>query len=350
MKSTIIIFGFLFFHSISNAQFWKIKKQDNIYWFIGPAQERMFFLGVTSVHPHQKGIEPPDFISSDYKNNNIENWILLTSKRVQSYGFHGIGSWSHPALNRIPYTKDLNLSLWTSRHISDPAWEKDVEHAIIQQVRPDDKNLIGYYTDNELNWDNLEKYAEKYFRTIHSLIRKHDPNHLILGVRFNRRPSINVLKASIGYIDAHSFNCYTDGFLWKNMFRETYETTKAPIIISEFSFFADINNSGNPNRFINGRQPFGGQVKNQEERAKMAQKFIESSASCAFIIGLEWFQWNDEPPRGRLDGESYNFGIVDINDKPYILLVEAIKTASMNAQKIHNQSTYEQKGSFWVND
>jgi hypothetical protein len=37
-----------------------------------------------------------------------------------------------------------------------------------------------------------------------------------------------------------------------------------------------------------------------------------------YVVGADWFQYYDEAPHGRkLDGEDYNFGLVDIHDQPY---------------------------------
>ena len=35
------------------------------------------------------------------------------------------------------------------------------------------------------------------------------------------------------------------------------------------------------------------------------------------LIGTHWFQWMDEPNTGRMDGENYNIGLIDIADRPY---------------------------------
>lgn len=340
-------------HNPSNTKYWDIIKDKDIWWLTNPNGDKTFFLGVTSIRHIQYGINEPHYKSLDYK-GDIDKWAKEISKKVLDTGFDGSGAWSDPAVHKyLPYTKDLNLSLNTNRPISDPLWEKDVEQAIIAQVKPEDQNLIGYFTDNEINWHNQEDNAEKYFEVTHRLLRKYDPNHLILGVRFNTRPSIKVLKASIGKVDAHSFNCYTDnGKLWRHMFKETYEITGRPIIISEFSFFAAENNSNNPNCVLPHKtQPFGGGVKTQQDRADMFKSFVENTAGCSFIIGVEWFQWNDEPPSGRSsDGESYNFGVVDIQDRSYDLLIRSIKEVSKTKNSIHLLSNDKQQGNIWAED
>jgi len=42
-----------------------------------------------------------------------------------------------------------------------------------------------------------------------------------------------------------------------------------------------------------------------------------------YVVGADWFQYYDEPPFGRHDGENYNFGLVDIHDRPYRELTAA---------------------------
>jgi hypothetical protein len=39
-----------------------------------------------------------------------------------------------------------------------------------------------------------------------------------------------------------------------------------------------------------------------------------------YVIGADWFQYSDEPTHGRHDGENFNFGLVDIHDRPYAAL------------------------------
>jgi hypothetical protein len=43
-----------------------------------------------------------------------------------------------------------------------------------------------------------------------------------------------------------------------------------------------------------------------------------------YVIGADWFQYYDEPTHGRYDGENFNFGLVDIHDRPY----EALTTTA----------------------
>jgi hypothetical protein len=51
---------------------------------------------------------------------------------------------------------------------------------------------------------------------------------------------------------------------------------------------------------------------------------LRSLAQLPYVVGADWFQYYDEPPHGRsLDGEDYNFGLVDIHDRPYSAVTAA---------------------------
>jgi hypothetical protein len=58
-----------------------------------------------------------------------------------------------------------------------------------------------------------------------------------------------------------------------------------------------------------------------------------------YVVGLHWFEWADEPPQGRFDGENCNYGLVDIHDKEYKLLTQKHSEINLNAAAFHQQST-----------
>lgn len=331
--------------------FWRVAQdQNNIWWFLTPENSPEFMTMVTSVNPESPSKEPN---SLHYISTDKENWPEKTASKIKKYGFKAAGAWSNRELSPyISYTLDLNILKHLLIPIDSEEWSLAVDKKIKELVEPlkNDKNLIGYYLDNELDWNFYEPFAEKYFDTIYHSIKKYDPNHLVLGVRFNNRPPLKVLEACSGKTDVNSINIYPrDGKIWKNNCREMYEITGCPIIISEFSFYADDNRSGNKNdRF--GPDVFPSKVKNQQTRGEMYQFFVEGLASTSFIVGAEWFQYMDEPPLGRPDGENYNFGIVDIFDQPYQELIDKIITTSNKVNKIHEKSDLKQLNKIWIDD
>jgi hypothetical protein len=290
---------------------------------VAPGGKPNFLFGVTTVNPTQDSRSGPRFVSSDYHGDK-DVWAAKTALRVRQYGFNAAGAWSDDSLYRImPHTRCLMLLQSTVNPISSPVWEDEVEQIVKQSISPHDANLIGYYTDNELNWRDLEPWADKYFEVTSRLVRKYDPNHLILGVRFNSKPPASVLKASMGRVDLHSVNSYYDNPLRAmELYKWIHEQTGVKLVVSEFSFYARENRSGNLNSL-----GWGGLCDTQEQRAENFTKFMNALPDC--VVGVEWFQWNDQPPGGRIkDGEDMNFGVVDINDVPYEPLIDAVRRFS----------------------
>ena len=187
--------------------------------------------------------------------------------RLKAWGFNTIANWSDRELaagSGMPYV--LPLSGWTTRKtfpfpydfpdVFSHEFEANVDAAARRQCEPleDDPNLIGWFIGNEPHWarrfgalqswpemlladpepsatkDELERLlaaanpparrassdeflyacARQYFETIAGAIRRHDPNHLDLGIRFAERPLDRWVRLS-RIFDAFSINIYSDG-------------------------------------------------------------------------------------------------------------------------------------------
>jgi hypothetical protein len=190
----------------------------------------------------------------------------------------------------------------------------------------------------------LEKLAGDYFRATTDLIRRHDPNHLILGVRFKGYAPREVVRASRNFTDAQSLNTYvSDARLDQDMLTMMNRESDQPIIISEYSFHALDGASGNRNTV-----GFAAQVLDQQARADAYRLYTTRLARVPYIIGADWFQWFDEPPGGRSnDGEDVNFGVVDVDDQPYPLLVGAIRDTTPRLNPLHEKSTDDYRQDVW---
>ena len=57
------------------------------------------------------------------------------------------------------------------------------------------------------------------------------------------------------------------------------------------------------------------------------------------FVGAHWFTWRHEPVLGRMDGESYYIGFVDVTDRPYPELVEAAKVTHRRLFEVHSGKT-----------
>jgi len=410
--------------------YWRVAQTPSgVWWFLSPQGKPEFINSVTTVQPFQiaRDKEGPAFISSDYDgglamNGNLNQWAARTVVRVRQTGFKALGAWSNPVFHKqnIPMTRDLNLWSWMhgpARRFYAPEFAATAEEAVKSQVEPlkNNKNLIGYFLDNELDWgdDNsgpsvyfdqlpasdpnraevvriiqsvwttidkfnhdwrtklkdwkdidawatlpreqhqpyarlfsawLSHLAEDYFRLTTTLVHKYDPNHLIMGVRFKGYALPEVVRASRGYTDVVSINYYpADARLDPDMFRMMHELSGQPVMLSEYSFHALDGRSGNRNTV-----GFVGQVLDQQARADGYRLMTTRLARVPYIIGADWFQWNDEPPSGRAnDGEDANFGVVDIDDRTYDTLADSIRNTTPLLNGLHDNSPKDDGHEIW---
>jgi hypothetical protein len=173
--------------------------------------------------------------------------------------------------------------------------------------------------------------AERYYQLAHDSIRRYDEHHLILGDRFATWYPQAVARAAKPYVDVISINTGAD---WKNgeistfLLKTLHEITGKPILISEFYMCARENRSGNKNSGA-----IFPTVRTQRERAAAFRTNLMALAELPYVIGAHWFQYYDEPTYGRPDGEDYNMGLVDIDDRPYEELTAA--AASLDIDTIH---------------
>ncbi len=162
--------------------------------------------------------------------------------------------------------------------------------------------------------------AERYYWLVREIIRKYDSRALILGDRYQSFYYPEVAQASARNVDAVSSNLnagWNDGSFPRFYLETLHALTGRPVFVSEFYLAARENRSGNENK------PGFPVVDTQSERVAGFRRTLETLLRMPFVVGADWFQYYDEPTFGRADGENYNFGLVDIYNKPYETLVQA---------------------------
>lgn len=294
----------------------------------------------------------------------INKWIEKTIDRLNRWGFNTIANWSDETLcnsQKKAYVKNLrgwgfNPETMGMPDPYDPDYSTFVDSlAKIQcESLKNDPYLIGYFVGNEPPWPGrenelievilngratplqtaLKNYIKgedtpenrkafiyetysKFIKIINNAIKKYDPNHLNLGLRFGGNPPDELIEASadIGF-DVFSLNVYSYR-ISDEILKKIDNLTDLPIIIGEFHF-------GTPGK---GLAPGLCQTINQKERGVAYSYYVENAAAHPSVVGTHWFQWLDQPSTGRYDGENYNIGFIDVTDLPYQELVnEVIKT------------------------
>jgi hypothetical protein len=241
-------------------------------------------------------------------------WLLgFFIENELSWGTEGslaIATLASPANQpaKIEFLKDLKTKyktinklnlVWGTQHSS---W-----NALLQSTQ----------TPNKVKaWDDLQLFYKKivqtYFSTVKSELKKIAPKALYLGCRLAWANSDTVIHAAAEYTDVISMNKYQYNVTNVGL----PEGVDKPILIGEFHF-------GSLDR---GALHLGVvEASSQSHRAELYTEYVDSALLNPFIIGTHWFQYAEQPPTGRGDGENYNVGIVDLADKPFPELIKSIR-------------------------
>jgi hypothetical protein len=175
--------------------------------------------------------------------------------------------------------------------------------------------------------------AERYYALSEEAIRAADPDALFFGDRLPIYYDPAAVRAEARHVDAIAANYNPDagdGWIAHYFFDGLRQLSGGkPVLVSEWFFAARQNRTGNSN---NGHLMT---VDTQAERAAGAAAATANFAAIPEVIGSQWFQYYDHPKGGRIDGEDYDFGLVDIDDRPYRQLTEALAAANRRATAIH---------------
>jgi hypothetical protein len=304
-----------------------------------------------------------------YGDDWLDKWVDLTARRMNAWGLNTVGSGA-PALLRSQRVPVMVMLRWqhgpaimSMPDVYAPDFAARVDEQASAQCTPNQDNpwIVGYYIGNEPPWPGRESQLADlilagpqselqarlkdwlakddtperrklfiydafahYLETVVAAVRKYDPNHLILGIRFGGKPPDEVIKlASLFDVYSHNIYEYAPDQAYLNKIEEL---TGRPILIGEFHI-------GAPGR---GMAPGLVQAADQEQRGVAYRYYVENAAANPAVVGTHWFEWVDEPATGRADGENYNIGFVDVTDRPYTEMAEAAKTTHDRLLAVHS--------------
>jgi hypothetical protein len=299
-------------------------------------------------------------------------WAQLTAQRMEAWGLNtSYGTGLSEALDKTPFNKPYVITLRGFQtgtlimglpDVYAADFQPHVETEAARQLAPrkDDPYLLGYFIGNEPPWPGresqfvdlvleggaselqnhfkaglakgdtpalrrqlvLDAFA-RYLAVINAAVKKADPNHLNLGIRFGGTPPDYVIALAKDF-DVYSLNKYR----WEpppEDLAKIFSLVHRPMLLGEFHI-------GVPGR---GMAPGLVQAMNQKERGVAYSYYVEHAAAHPGVIGTHWFQWIDQPALGRNDGENYNIGWVDVTDRPYDELIAAAKITHARLLDIH---------------
>ena len=263
----------------------------------------------------------PDVLSPEFR-TNAEEWAkqILPQRDVRSLIGYFLGNEPQWA-----FVNGLNIAAFTLECEKSSASRK----ALIEYMRNEYGSIgalnaewgsdyasfedmdrpVGARKFSEAGLKALNRFSEimirEYIRIPSLAIRKLDPNHLNLGIRYAWLSS-KELAAGAEFTDVFSFNCYsmdpTDSI-------ESFsKLVGKPVMIGEFHF-------GALDRGLDATGIRG--VTTQAERGAAYRYYMQKAAAHPMCLGAAYFTLNDQAYLGRFDGENYQIGVVDVTQRPY---------------------------------
>ena len=164
-------------------------------------------------------------------------------------------------------------------------------------------------------------------KAISKSLKKNDPNHLNLGIRYGY---IEQLDDELLRISKESFDSFEFQLLRSISRPRKNESCVGnlwlPMIIREYHF-------GTVDR---GLAQSLWQVNSQKERGDPFRYYTENAFAHRGLIGTGWFRWIDQNINGRTDGRNYNCGFIDVTDGPYPYMVDAAIETAKSLYEIHS--------------
>jgi len=359
--------GKYFRTTFQNGRWWMVTPEGNLYidrsvnavaMTGGPAAEKAF----------------------DERFETPERWANSVSRFLREYGLSSAGSWSNievlqHAEPKLPYYIQLNVDRAFARSLGEEAGNEarpvnvyHPEYAAFarEQIETEmglvdlsDPYLIGYFSDNELNWKSVDlaklladpdsrpyaaaaakafmkdrygseppsvpsatdrsvwrqRVAERYYGLMASILEELDPNRLYVGSRLHWENKYDpaLLEACGRYCDVISLNWYGDWVPDAEKLNEIYAIAGKPLMITEF--YTKGEDSGMANT-----SGAGWVVPPQEDRGLAYESYTLECLRHPALVGWHWFMYRDNDPddpnasRSNVDS---NKGLVDRLYEPY---------------------------------
>lgn len=362
--------------------FFHTQKIDGRWWLVSPEGNVFFSKGVDNVS------FAPEADTAPAAPADPAAWAKTTARQLKEWNFNTLGAWSTPQLygTGLAYAPIVGMAsavqrdVWLKGGVVDyfsPQFREAADRAAERVCAPRAKDpwVLGYFTDNELRWGKdwrsgetlIEGYlkmapdspgfgkatefmksrdragaaptaedaaaflglvAAEYGRVTSEAIRRHDPNHMVLGCRFASYPGDTVMEGVGRYFDVISFHSYAPKAPVERL-ELIAKLTGKPTMITEFSFKA--TDSGLPNTKGAARP-----VATQAERADGFAGYVQALAALPSCVGFHWFEFRDQPKEGRrLDGENSNYGVVRIDFTPWEVLTRRMQQVNAGIEALH---------------
>lgn len=340
-------FGGWIHHAFPATGFFHTQLADGAWCIIDPEGYEFIAMSVVSVEKGG-GISLPSALKR-YSINSMGNWSDLTIPDIPycpRFNFLQGFKNTDPALKEL-FNRDI-------LPVFEPGFEVycDLQAALFVKPFLKDPWVIGYFTDNELNFHRaklddylgldtgnanylaarswieqrqgtdpvitdedrdafrghiVSTYAEKVF----TAVKKHDPDHMILGPRLHASGKYNpyILRGIGPYVDILGINFYSRWEPYEESMDQWLEESGKPFLITEF--YTKAEDTGLPNT-----TGAGWKVYTQQDRAWFFENFTLALLSHPGSVGWQWFRY--------MDKDGVNRGILSTDYTWYEELLESM--------------------------
>ena len=346
--------------------FFRTAKSSGRWWLVDPEGRLFISVGLCSVNLSMFADADVKKAFGDQ-----QAWVNSAATLLADQGFNTLGRWSQADKFRkltapIPYTTTSSI-MGAYAKKRDP---KNGERGFPEQCPPvfdphfatfcdryakklaatkDDPWLLGHFTDNELPFrpDALKNYlklpksdpggqaartflenrrksekqinksdqadfltivATRYYSTVVKAVKKHDPNHLVIGSRINGRNISDPVFRASRPLDVVSINYYHRWSADQKQLDRAADLSGRPILQSEW--YANV-----------GQANAGFLVKTQRDRGLFYANHALSLLENRNCVGWHWFKYGTH---------------VDKKFKPFTDMTDLMKQINKNVYGLAN--------------
>jgi hypothetical protein len=275
---------------VTESGFFTVGTRAGHWWFLTPAGEPFFSIGMNHIDSAALRYRESGDVWRERYGNSHERWLQeAVAPDLRAWGFNTIG-WTQEVVIRMPTIHRHSRSFtyeeyqWAGMpycHLLPFAethqWELETRYPDVFSDdfeqwcdtvarsacarMADDPKLIGYFYVDCPSWvhapdwnpkgpwfdparlksqsgrEELFEMAQRYYRVTHDAVRRYDPNHLILGDRYEGKALLpdEILLAAAPYIDVLSFQYFsTPDQVCPDLWR-WHRLTGKPVLLADAS-------------------------------------------------------------------------------------------------------------------
>ena len=342
--------------------FFRVEKVKGRWWVIDPEGYLYIHKAVNSVQLFDK-FSPDDVykLLPKFGMNGTGNWSdteiqdsKLKKKAPLAYcpKYSFVSSYKRKRSDRLP------IAVFDDEFVS---FCKKKAHEEFSKFK-DDPQVLGYFIDNELSWtfkagleshldvndpedknyqkavnflkergkglkdftnEDADDYSvlmlERYLSVVCPAVRAVDPNHMILGPRFNKswNRTKEFMEVAGRHLDIIAINHYHRWGTRSNELENIAKWTNSPLLISEFYAMEKI-----PNFEEIGA---GWRVKDETSRALFYENFLITQLNKPYVVGFHWFNFQDDFADNNSSKTIARRGLIDIKGDSYEIVQASMK-------------------------